>query len=166
MRVSNPALLSLLLLSVGCDAFAVTCQRNTRRTVFDQTSALYMSSKPFVNNGPFDFLVDFLEVGGIEEGKKITWGVIPQDIEEEISDDEALLRRRIAAANLTNIDDEERARRAAVGDLLFKVSIVYASYLAIIADDGGIGGHFLRFTLFPLFSLAYGYKKSAEVCKV
>lgn len=172
MRIDHSAILSLLLLSADCRAFSPSCQRggfagvNEKHSVQDRRPQALSLASDFVNDGPFDFLTDFLEVGGIEEGKKITWGVIPQAVDSEniVPEEEALRRRQIAAENLTNIDDDERDRREVAGDVLLNLSTIYATYLAVFVDDGGISGHFLRLTLLPLFALAYGYKESAKVC--
>jgi hypothetical protein len=125
-------------------------------------SSLHSSS--YKNDGPFAFMQDLLEIGGLtKEGKSIYFGVLTKDANPETtSSEEAAKLRQLAAENLTNIDDAERARRDQAGDVMIAVSAFYIIWASLFADDGGFGGHVLRMAaVMPVF-VAYGYKKSAK----
>jgi len=153
------------LLHVSAFTLHTNPQSFKRRLVRDGKH-LFVESSKFENNGPFNFMSDFLEKGGIQEGKKITWGVIAQDIDAadvgNVSEEEALQRRKVAAEKLVNIDAEERARRDKVGSIVMIFAVVYAAYISIVVDAGDVAGHFMRFSVFPFAALGYGYKQSAK----
>lgn len=141
------------------DAGAFTLNSLARQV--STTSSLQSS---YQNDGPFAFMQDMLEIGGLtKEGKSIYYGVLTKDANpKSTSPEEAAQLRQIAAENLTNIDDAERARRDQAGDIMIAVSALYVIWASLIADDGEFGGHILRMAaLMPIF-LAYGYKESAK----
>lgn len=93
-------------------------------------------------------------------GKKIQWGVLQADVEEEdIPDDQTRAAlREVATRELVNIDDDERARRTLVG----KVSgvIAAASYFGALY----LGLDFVprtAITYFPL-ALSIGFLESGK----
>ena len=114
------------------------------------------------NTGEFAWLVPYLDLLGIKEGKKVFFGPIPIDVGPIPSPEESERRRIEAAQNLMNIDAEERARRAQAARVMLGVTAVYMAWSALIADDGSLGGHVIRFaSVVPIF-LALGYRLSAE----
>mmetsp|Transcript_21330 Transcript_21330/g.32497 ORF Transcript_21330/g.32497 Transcript_21330/m.32497 type:complete len:201 (+) Transcript_21330:43-645(+) len=123
-----------------------------------------LDESEFSNDGPFSFMTKGLKAGGIEEGKKITYGVFAQDVTEKIvSEEQASRLRATAAENLMNIDDEERARRAQVGNALLLLSVVIASYNSLFVDQGDFVGHVGRFiSVLPVFTFGYAYNASAK----
>lgn len=100
----------------------------------------------------------FMEMGGIKEGKKVTYGFISTDIQydDEIDEDKER-RQQQAAIDLVNISPQERNRRIQVGNILIPFAILYASYVTLFIDKGDILGHILRLTSLPFFFLGYGY---------
>jgi hypothetical protein len=118
----------------------------------------------FENDGPLAWLQMYLDMFGLKEGKSIAYGPIPVTIDESKrpSSDVAEKMRNDAAENLQNIGMDERQRRDNAANVMAVVAVVYATWSALFADHGGVGGHVLRFlTVIPLF-LAYGYKLSAQ----
>lgn len=109
-----------------------------------------------------------MDLIGFQEGRTLK-GAVPMMTNESegsssnnLSEEEVKERRRTAAENLQNISDEERTRRDQIGNIMAVVSVAYASWASLIADDGGVGGHFLRLALaLPVF-FALGFKKSAQ----
>jgi hypothetical protein len=137
-------------------AFIAARQKNPHKATLDSSS--------YQNDGPFAFMQDVLEIGGLtKEGKSIYYGVFTKDTDRDTtSTEDAAKLRQLAAENLTNIDDAERARRDQAGNVMAVVSALYVIWASLVADDGGFGGHVLRlFAVMPIF-LAYGYKESAK----
>jgi len=128
------------------------------------------NSDTFVNDGPLAGFPAALELIGLTEGKSIAFGMFSKEVDNEmfVSEEEAIKRRANAAAELVNIDMEERYRRKQAGDFLTVVSAVYILWATLIADDGGFVGHLIRAaSFFPVF-FAYAYKQSAKlgVCNI
>lgn len=167
MNVVKNALTAVLLLGGGTEAFAPgrcsSLNKSHKCTVPVpvRTSALHSSS--YQNDGPFGFLQQFLEIGGLtKEGKSIYFGAFTKDATNATPPEEAAQLRQTAAESLTNIGDEERARRDQAGDIMTVVSAIYILWATLIADDGGFSGHVVRMAAaMPIF-LAYGYKESAK----
>jgi hypothetical protein len=118
----------------------------------------------FVNDGPLAGLSPYLDKLGLKEGKSVFMGALAIDVDESKrnSEEEASALRQKSAQDLTNIGMDERERRDKAGNVMWAVSAVYVAWASLIADDGGLSGHFLRFlSVIPLF-LADGYKVSAK----
>jgi hypothetical protein len=61
-------------------------------------------------------------------GKRIKWGVFKEDVGEvTVSESESRAARDAAAASLTNIDGDERARRGLVGRVFVGVTLAIAA---------------------------------------
>jgi hypothetical protein len=121
------------------------------------------SEKEFLNEGPFAWMGQYLSLSGLKEGKGIMYGVFPVDVDESQrpTTEETEKLRRKAAEDLINIGPEERKRRDEAGTVMLGLAAVYIAWASLIADDGGLTGHLLRFfAVFPLF-LGLGYKLSA-----
>jgi hypothetical protein len=119
----------------------------------------------FVNNGPGQWLSPFLDVFGMKEGKSLMYA-IPMDVDKEaankVSPEESARLQKDATKNLYNIGIAERERRNQASKVTAVISVVYVVWASLIADDGGIGGHVLRFlSILPLF-FTFGFKLSAE----
>lgn len=136
----------------------------TSAATLDGQSTSAATASGFSNEGPFSFMTMGLKAGGIEEGKKITYGVFAQDVTGKVTSEEQASRLRATAAeNLTNIDDEERARRAQVGNTLLLLSAVIGSYNSLFVDQGDFAGHVGRFiSVLPAFTFGYAYNASAK----
>jgi hypothetical protein len=118
----------------------------------------------FVNDGPLAWMTTYLDKFGLKEGKSVFFGALTIDVDESkrSSEEEATALRQKSAQDLTNIGMDERDRRDKAGNVMWAVSAAYVGWASLIADDGGLSGHFLRFlSVIPLF-LAVGYKLSAE----
>mmetsp|Transcript_4755 Transcript_4755/g.10213 ORF Transcript_4755/g.10213 Transcript_4755/m.10213 type:complete len:168 (-) Transcript_4755:447-950(-) len=164
MNFIKNALAATLLLGRGGEAFAPPGGFGAVKSRRFAAPASVLRSSSYQNDGPFAFMQDFLEVGGLtKEGKSIYFGAFTIDADPDATPPEEAARLRQAAAeSLTNIGDEERARRDRAGDVMTVVSAAYVLWATLIADDGGFGGHVLRMAAaMPIF-LAYGYKESAK----
>lgn len=118
----------------------------------------------FVNSGPLAGMTTYLDLLGVKEGKSVFFGPIAIDVDDSKrnSEEEARALRQKAAQDLTNIGMDERDRRDRAGSVMWAVSAVYVVWASLIADDGGLSGHVLRFlSVIPLF-LSVGYKASAK----
>lgn len=139
-------------------------------SISSASSSTRTSSDIFVNDGPLAGFPAALELIGLTEGKSIAFGMFSKEVDhgQVVSEDEAIKRRANAAAELVNIDMEERYRRKQAGDILTVVAAVYILWATLIADDGGLLGHLIRaVSFFPVF-FAYAYKQSAKlgVCNI
>lgn len=167
MNFTQNALAAILLLFGGAQAFApapARFQKTHRCTAGTAPYSSSLFSSSYQNDGPFAFMQSFLELGGLtKEGKSIYFGALTIDANTDATPpEEAAKLRQLATDNLTNIGDEERARRDQAGDVMTVLSAIYIFWASVIADDGGLGGHILRMVAsFPIF-LAYGYKESAK----
>ena len=95
---------------------------------------------------------------GAGKGKRIAWGLLKQDVldSELPSEEEQAARRAKAAAELTNIDGDERDRRQLAGLGLGAVTLAVAAGMLVgHVDASG------RAALFPFVSLTLGYLASA-----
>jgi hypothetical protein len=118
----------------------------------------------FVNDGPLAWMTTYLDQFGLKEGKSVFFGALAIDVDDSkrSSQEEAAALRQKSAQDLTNIGMDERERRDKAGNVMWAVSAAYVVWASLIADDGGLSGHFLRFlSVIPLF-LAVGYKLSAK----
>lgn len=124
----------------------------------------------FENDGPFAWLLPYMDAIGFKQGNSVQGG-IPSNSDNSkkqggggggLSEAEGASRRQQASEDLQNIGPEERERRDRNGDVMIAVSVAYATWAGLIADDGGLTGHLLRALLaLPLF-LAVGLKLSAQ----
>lgn len=152
------------------DEDAETTTPTAAATAAAAASATETSSpdKEFKNDGPFAWMLPYMDVMGFRKGKKL-YGAVPMDNnhnnrllgQQELSSLEAAERRRRAVAELQNIGDEERARRAGVGKVLAGLSVVYAAWSGAMVADGD-GGHVVRAALAVPLLLSVGYQKSAR----
>jgi hypothetical protein len=121
--------------------------------------------KNFVNDGPLAWMKPFLIAFGMTEGKSLNYAfpTVLDDKSSTTTDNEQAARlREEAGRNLMNIGLEERQRRGQAAQVSAVLTAVYAIWAALIADNGGIGGHIIRFgTVLPLF-FTFGYKLSQE----
>ena len=90
--------------------------------------------------------------------KKIVYGVFTADVTDIPSDDERARRREAAAASLTNIDDEERARRNLVGT----IALIASFGLAVLLYARGVGGVQRFLYIFFPFNLGLGFYRSGQ----
>ena len=90
--------------------------------------------------------------------KKVVYGVFTADVTDVPSDEERVRRREAAAASLTNIDAEERARRNLVGT----VALIASVGLALVLYTRGVGGVQRFLYIFFPFNLGLGYYRSAQ----
>lgn len=126
----------------------------------------------FENNGMFSWMIPYMGMMGMDDGKVLKYGILtaePSDEGSELSSPEAVAAaRQQAAEKMTNIGMEERRRRDQVGDILIPLTAVYAVVSALFLDDGTLVGRLARFAIvLPLF-LTRGYKLSAQtgLCNV
>jgi len=91
------------------------------------------------------------------KGSKIMWGVFQQSVDEATlpSLEDRALRREVAAAQLVNIDGDERDRRKQAGLAFLAVSTALAGVLLV--TDAGAGA---RFAVAPPLFLAVGFLAS------
>lgn len=130
----------------------------------DTTTTTTGNDVRFQNNGIFAWMVPYLKKMGIQEGKTLMYGPLAFDLDEatKTSMEQAQKLRELAAESLVNIGPAERERRNQAGTVMLALSAIYISWATLFADDGGIGGHILRFLgAIPLF-FAVGYKVSAK----
>jgi hypothetical protein len=164
-------LIALVALIESTNAFHVQSQcssvsRRCKAKIYDGmnvegTNAADLSPG-FVNAGMFGFMAPFLELGGMKPGNKIVYGVLTTKVDTQMTIGDRREQERVAAKTLVNIGDQERARRDKVGTVVLTICGIYALWAALIADDGGLYGHFVRFMVLPTFGLGYGYKLSAQ----
>ena len=166
MKTQTPYLAALLTAAAVVDAFtpSAVAHRATRARILQSAAGNDASS--FNNDGPFAFMQPSLEIMGIAEGqgKAIVNGVFTAPIDESTAPpiEERLKLRDEAAKNLRNIGMTERERRNQIGTIATYVSAAYVVWASLIADEGGFGGHLLRFlAIVPIFAAA-GYKTSAK----
>lgn len=135
--------------------------------IVDHTSAALSENAKqveFVNDGPLAWMQSYLDLGGIKEGKSVYMGPFGVDVDasNRVTESQASAFRQQAACDLRNIGPDERARRDKAGDVMTALSAAYVVWAALIADDGSIIGHLLRFmAAVPIF-FAIGYKVSAQ----
>jgi hypothetical protein len=123
----------------------------------------------FVNDGPLAWMRPYLTVFGMTEGKTLNFA-LPFDLDDDSknfnSDEQtaaaAARLREEASRTLTNIGAEERERRGQAATVFAVLTAMYAVWSSLIADDGGLAGHLIRFGIvLPLF-FTFGYKLSEE----
>mmetsp|Transcript_12604 Transcript_12604/g.19533 ORF Transcript_12604/g.19533 Transcript_12604/m.19533 type:complete len:239 (-) Transcript_12604:39-755(-) len=118
-----------------------------------------------VNDGPFSWMVPYLNIIGFQEGKTLVNAIptIPTQA-GNISEEEAVELRRKAAEDFTNIGEEERQRRGDSATIAYYVTALYAAYSALVLDDGygDLDGHLYKFlAVLPLF-FARGLQLSSQ----
>lgn len=157
MRVA--ALIALML--VVTDSFALT--RLSSRVLPRGSGGLYMSTTEEVETKAPESVSDVArEI--IEKqfkiGKRVQWGVFQGDVKEQDVPDAGTRAalREIAARELVNIDDEERARRTTVGKVGGVVAAV--SYFAAVYLGLDIVPR-TALTYFPL-ALSLGFLQSGK----
>ena len=119
----------------------------------------------FVNNGPGQWLSPYLDIFGMKEGKSLMYAIpvdVDKDVANKVSPEESARLQEDATKNLYNIGTAERQRRDQASKITAVITVVYVVWASLIADDGGIGGHVLRFlSILPLF-FTFGFKLSAD----
>ena len=110
-------------------------------------------------------MAEGLRAGGLAPGlgRRVKWGVLSEDVGAVDAGEEAeAVRAEIraeAAADLVNIDAEERGRRGQVGAAALALSGLLAAGLWASGAPG-----FLRFAFFyPTFSAGVGFAASARL---
>jgi hypothetical protein len=178
MKIAPPTLaawLAVTKISAGIAAFTPHSSILQRSFVRSRNSVRCQStpqtdSEPtiekgaFVNDGPLAGMTTYLDKLGLKEGKSVYFGALTIDVDDSKrnSEEEATALRQKSAQDLTNIGMDERDRRDKAGNIMWAVWAAYVGWASLIADDGGLSGHILRFlSVIPLF-LAVGYKLSAE----
>jgi len=164
--------MGLVTLSVSTRAFRIQSHhlpstRSCKAKLFqslnvEEAAASEKESSNFENDGIFRGMAPFLKLGGISTGKKIIYGVLTADVDKQLTREEMRKQEREASEKMVNIGDQERARRDKIGTIILALSGIYALWAALVADDGGLYGHFIRFMVLPSFGLGYGYKLSAQ----
>ncbi|KAG7362900.1 hypothetical protein IV203_026260 [Nitzschia inconspicua] len=115
----------------------------------------------FVNDGPMAWMKPYLDLFGMTEGNTLNYA-LPSEAKINTTDEQAAQLRKEAARTLTNIGREERQRRGQAANVFAILTAVYAVWAALVADNGGLEGHLVRFgTVLPLF-FTFGYKLSEE----
>lgn len=140
----------------------VTIRQRRFSALFGESSET--GQDEFVNDGPLAWLQPYLDMFGIEpdSGKQVFFGPIAVNVDKPVDEATATKRRQQAAEDMVNIGPEERSRRDKAGNVMLSLASIYVVWASLFADDGGIGGHFLRFlSIFPIF-LGVGYKLSAK----
>lgn len=92
-----------------------------------------------------------------KEGRRVKFGVFSDTNLVERTESERAELRKNAAESLTNIDDEERARRKAVGSVLSVAS--FAVGFLLVYNNAGFGA---RFATLPLNWFAFSFLESAK----
>lgn len=134
-----------------------------QRLLIPFTSASFDFGNDFQNNGPFSWLIPYSSLMGYQQGNTLVGGVSTTPSASSVSEEQRQAARQAAAESLMNISEQERATRLQYSQYMYVASALYATYSTWILDDGGIGGHFLRFIgLFPLILLARGYQLSGS----
>ena len=92
-------------------------------------------------------------------GKKIVWGPFPTDVDPACvpDDDERARRRERAAAELTNIDADERQRRLIASGAFGAVTVALAAGLLSFHAPA-----LARVAIGPPLFLTYGYFESYQ----
>lgn len=126
----------------------------------------------FENNGMFSWMIPFMGMMGMDDGKVLKYGLLTSEPSgeglESSSPEEVASALQEAMEKMTNIGKEERRRRDQVGNILIPLTAGYAVVAALLLDDGTTVGRLARFAIVvPLF-LTRGYKLSAEtgLCNV
>ena len=114
----------------------------------------------FRNDGKYWFMKTLM--GIYKEGTEIVNGVPIQKTSAGVSEEEAAKRREKAAKELINIGDDEQQRRIDSGNLFLKVAAIYAAILILFVDQGDTFGHFVRFSVFPLYTTGYALRESGK----
>ena len=120
-----------------------------------------VDNESFENQGLFWWMTNFLFLH--EDGKSMAYGMpVDANNSQKASPGQVAQQKQEFADNLMNIGMEERERRRNAGKVFTILTGVYVVWASLIADQGDLQGHILRFLSFlPLF-FASGYQKSAE----
>mmetsp|Transcript_1575 Transcript_1575/g.4293 ORF Transcript_1575/g.4293 Transcript_1575/m.4293 type:complete len:206 (-) Transcript_1575:585-1202(-) len=115
--------------------------------------------EPFKNTGLMSWLLPYLDMMGLQEGKTVKYGFLMEDGDpsKAVSPEETARLRQEAARNLQNIGPEERQRRSEAGTKATYVAAAYAFVTAITDTD--FATRFL--VVLPLF-FAAGYRDSSR----
>lgn len=113
----------------------------------------------FVNEGDFQFMKDAIKTQFTPgSGKKITWGVLTDEVTGPLpSEAEQSRLRAVAAEKLVNIDADERTRRRTVGQLAYIFTFVLGTAMIFYPVPA-----VARLGLFVPLSLAQGFTASAD----
>jgi len=150
-------ILVLFLLEDSTNAFS-----SPSRKVKPIKSEQPPTAEPFVNDGSFSPMVQFLEMGGFKEGKTTFLGPpIPVDETKFPTDEKSNEMRLMAEKSMTNIGMEERERRISAGNFALIVAAIYAVWASIVDEDDFIG-HLTRLGVFIPLAFGSGYRKSGE----
>ena len=118
----------------------------------------------FENDGMFSWMIPFMDMMGMVDGKVLKYGLLTTDPPETSSwtpQDMAGLHNE-AREKMTNIGIKERQRRDQIGNILIPLTVAYATLVCLFLDDGSLVGTLTRFGIvLPLF-FARGYKLSAQ----
>lgn len=125
-------------------------------------------SMGFQNDGRYFFMKTGL--GFYEEGMRVVNGIPTTTVTANKSEDdnfveldEAARRRERATESVTNIDDDERQRRIDTGNAALTAAALYACVLSLfVLQNDDILGHVIRLSVFPLYSLGYGFRESGK----
>ena len=102
----------------------------------------------FENDGNFSWMIPFMGMMGMDDGKLLKYGVLTADPSDEgresSSPEEAAAALQEAMEMMTNIGKEERQRRDQVGNILIPLTTGYAVVAALLLDDGTIFGRLAR----------------------
>lgn len=128
----------------------------------ENIDAIVKNPEPFVNDGPFKFMVESFDLLGFEEGNSVIIGKgTTVDESQYPTVEESAELRRDAKEKMINIGVSEQERRAVVGTFGLAAAAVFAVWAAI-ADQDDILGHFTRFAVIVPLSIGVGYRRSAE----
>ncbi|KAJ1456757.1 hypothetical protein M885DRAFT_517199 [Pelagophyceae sp. CCMP2097] len=148
MRASARCALVALFLGAGTDALQPL-----------KGSPTTAKDKGFVNPNPV--AQTMIETAQLKEGKRVVFGVMTEEVGPVDMSSAAVAARSTlrasAAASLTNIDDDERARRANVAAVLGVVTLALAAYF-VQAHAGALE----RLAVLPFVALSLGYYESAR----
>ena len=115
----------------------------------------------FVNDGLFSWMETFLFPYG--EGKSLSYGVpVSAHDKPKATPDQVAAQKQEYTKNMMNIGTEERERRRNAADFFAVATAAYLCWAALIADQGDMAGHIVRFiSVLPLF-VTVGYKESGQ----
>jgi hypothetical protein len=138
---------------------------------FETPPILNTGKDDFENDGMFGWMIPYLGMMGMEDGKVLKYGLLAVEPDQENTNstrEEFEIARQEAVRQMTNIGKEERRRRDQVGDVLIPLTTFYAVFSSLFLDDGTLLGRLARFAIvIPLF-FTFGYKVSAKtgLCNV
>jgi hypothetical protein len=99
-------------------------------TVTESGSTRESQVEDFKNDGLFSWMIPYLGMMGMEDGKVLSYGVLtsdPDTNQQTLSPEEAMAARQEAMQQMTNIGVEERRRRDQVGDIDCSICASFSS---------------------------------------